>query len=154
MDVAVEIDQSHTNRAYLGERRLHPSLAATTDMAEALAGATLVVVAVPSHGLRSTLSEAGVSSRRPCTRAQPFQGPRGDDRRPDVRGHLRRLAGSARRGVDGPEPRGRVFDGQPTASVIAIVDEDLGRELQDLFSTDRLRVIRIPISSAVRSPES
>jgi len=54
-DVALEIDASHSNTAYLGQRHLTSSLCATTDMSLALEAATLVVVAIPSHGLRSTL---------------------------------------------------------------------------------------------------
>ena len=46
--------------------------------------------------------------------------------------------------LTGPNLAEEVFDGQPTASVVATHDEALGRELQELFSSDRLRVYTNP----------
>jgi glycerol-3-phosphate dehydrogenase (NAD(P)+) len=46
--------------------------------------------------------------------------------------------------LTGPNLAEEVLDGQPTASVIAIEDDALARELQELFSTDRLRVYTNP----------
>jgi len=46
--------------------------------------------------------------------------------------------------LTGPNLAEEVFDGQPTASVVATHDEALGRELQDLFTSDRLRIYTNP----------
>lgn len=55
-ELALEVNTRHTNRDYLGETALAHNLQATTEMGEALAGAELVLLAVPSHTLRAQLS--------------------------------------------------------------------------------------------------
>lgn len=54
-EVAVEVNDHRTNRAYLGDVLLPPGVRATSDPAEALAGADLVVLAVPLQRLREHL---------------------------------------------------------------------------------------------------
>ncbi|WP_028850216.1 NAD(P)H-dependent glycerol-3-phosphate dehydrogenase [Thermocrispum municipale] len=54
-EVAEEINERHTNSAYLENLRLPERLAATADAEEALAGAQAVVLAVPSQSLRENL---------------------------------------------------------------------------------------------------
>lgn len=55
-EVAEAIDARHENSAYLPGVRLPESLHATTDHAQALAGADFVVLAVPSQSLRTNLA--------------------------------------------------------------------------------------------------
>lgn len=143
-DVATEISTGHTNSAYLADRALHPALSATTDMAEALSEATVVVVAIPSHGLRSTLSLAGAcpGPTVPILSLSKGLEQTTDARMSEVISEV--WPGRPVGALTGPNLAEEVFDGQPTASVIAIADEDLGRELQDLFSTDRLRIYTNP----------
>src|SRR5436305_1799644 len=57
-EVATEITEQHTNSRYLGDRRLHSSLTACCDLEEALSTADVLVVGVPSHGIRDVLTEA------------------------------------------------------------------------------------------------
>jgi len=52
-----EINQHHTNSKYLPEASLPESLYATTDLEEAVSGTDLLVMGVPSQGFRSVLSE-------------------------------------------------------------------------------------------------
>jgi glycerol-3-phosphate dehydrogenase (NAD(P)+) len=54
-EVAEAITTQHRNPDYLGDVALAPSLRATADAEEALAGAEVVVLAVPSHALRDSL---------------------------------------------------------------------------------------------------
>jgi len=113
-------------------------------MAEALDDATVVVVAVPSHGLRSTLSTAGAF---PKTGVPVLSLSKGLEQTTDAR--MSEVISAVWPGrpvgaLTGPNLAEEVFDGQPTASVIAIADESLGRELQELFSTDRLRIYTNP----------
>lgn len=49
---AEEINTRHTNTKYLGERRLHPGIVATTALREAVEGARAVVLAAPSAAMR------------------------------------------------------------------------------------------------------
>ena len=50
-----EINTRHTNEKYLPGARLNEALRATADIGEAIAGADVVVVAVPSQFVRTTL---------------------------------------------------------------------------------------------------
>jgi glycerol-3-phosphate dehydrogenase (NAD(P)+) len=55
-EVAAEINEQHRNADYLGDDvELPPTLRATSDAEAALAGADVVVLAVPSHALRESL---------------------------------------------------------------------------------------------------
>jgi glycerol-3-phosphate dehydrogenase (NAD(P)+) len=54
-EVAEEIREQHRNDAYLPDIDLPPTLRATSDAEEALSGAEVVVLAVPSHALRESL---------------------------------------------------------------------------------------------------
>lgn len=54
--VAEQVDRDHRNVDYLGDITLTKSLRATADPEQALAGAEVVVFAVPSHALRETLT--------------------------------------------------------------------------------------------------
>jgi glycerol-3-phosphate dehydrogenase (NAD(P)+) len=56
--LADAIQLRRANPVYLPELALPPSVAATSDMASILNGAELVVVAVPSHGLRQVMNAA------------------------------------------------------------------------------------------------
>jgi glycerol-3-phosphate dehydrogenase (NAD(P)+) len=58
-EVADEINERHTNQDYLPGIELPDGLAATSDPEEALAGADLVVLAVPSIGIGEQLREWG-----------------------------------------------------------------------------------------------
>jgi glycerol-3-phosphate dehydrogenase (NAD(P)+) len=143
-DVALEIEASHSNSAYLGARSLTRSLRATTDMSLALEGATLVVVAIPSHGLRSTLRD---SSARPAFEVPVVSLSKGleehtNQRMTEVLGDVWPAHPTAV--LTGPNLAEEVFDGQPTASVVATTDSELGKELQDLFTFDRLRIYTNP----------
>ena len=55
-EVCDQIAVEHVNREYLGEIALPPSMTADADPAAALAGAQLVVLAVPSQSLRVNLA--------------------------------------------------------------------------------------------------
>ena len=143
-EVAGEINSSHTNATYLGDRPLAIGLRATTEMSDALDGASLVVVAIPSHVLRFTLVSSGVTPAAgiPVLSLSKGLEEQSDARMSEVIGQVwpSRSVGT----LTGPNLAEEVLDGQPTASVIAIDDESLARELQDLFSTDRLRVYTNP----------
>ena len=58
-EVADEIAHRRTNRTYLGDVVLPPGLSATADPAAALAGAEVVVLAVPSVGIEEQLAAWG-----------------------------------------------------------------------------------------------
>jgi glycerol-3-phosphate dehydrogenase (NAD(P)+) len=54
-ELADEITRDHRNSDYLADFDLPPDLAATASLDEAVSGADVLVMGVPSHGMRSTL---------------------------------------------------------------------------------------------------
>ncbi|HQR40313.1 MAG TPA: NAD(P)H-dependent glycerol-3-phosphate dehydrogenase [Blastocatellia bacterium] len=56
-DAAAELDAARVNTAYLPGFPFPPHIRATSDLAEAVKGATLVLLVVPSHGTREVLGE-------------------------------------------------------------------------------------------------
>ncbi len=53
-DLAVEIRDRHVNSAYLAGFDLTPTLHATSSLEEAVSTADVLVMGVPSHGMRDT----------------------------------------------------------------------------------------------------
>jgi glycerol-3-phosphate dehydrogenase (NAD(P)+) len=143
-DLAREIADHRQNSTYLGDARLPARLSATASLEEALSGAEVVVMAVPSHGFRKILEEA--------TPYLPGGIPLVSLAKGFEEGTLRRMTevsaevcpGHPAGVLTGPNLAKEVLAGQPTASVIAFADEQVGRELQRLFWTDTLRVYTNP----------
>lgn len=52
-DQVAELNQKHTNQKYMPDFTYQPHLQATNDMAEAVEGASLVLIVIPTKGLRS-----------------------------------------------------------------------------------------------------
>ncbi|MCU1493098.1 MAG: hypothetical protein JWO62_862 [Acidimicrobiaceae bacterium] len=140
--IAREVCEARTNALYTGACPLSPSLRASAVLAEALEGASLVVVAVPSHGFRDVLT-AGAGyvadgatvlsltkglERESLARMTEIVGECWPDRPSGVLG--------------GPNLASEVLAGQPTASVVALQDEALAKEVQALLSSESLRVYR------------
>jgi glycerol-3-phosphate dehydrogenase (NAD(P)+) len=57
-EVAKAVNDDHRNPRYLGDARLPDELSATSDLAESVAEADLLLVGVPSSGFRGVLEEA------------------------------------------------------------------------------------------------
>ena len=57
-ELAAQIDDDHENPDYLPGVALPAALHATASLEEACAGADVLVLGVPSHGLRAVLAEA------------------------------------------------------------------------------------------------
>jgi glycerol-3-phosphate dehydrogenase (NAD(P)+) len=119
---------------------LPDALTATSSLEEAVAGASVVFMAVPSHGFRAVLSdlaplvaeveavislskgiENGTNLRMSEVIAEVI---------PDVPAGV----------LTGPNLAREVADGQPAASVVALPDEALARRVQNLVHTRTFRV--------------
>lgn len=141
-DIATEIRTHRTNRRYTGAYAIPDSLGVTSELAEALSAADLVVVAVPSKGFRDVLDagspyvgadsvvlsltkglEHGSLARMTEIVAESWSG---------------RLAGV----LTGPNIASEVRAGQPAASVVALGDDRVARAIQALLSSESLRVYR------------
>ncbi len=139
-EVAEEVDLDHTNSAYLPGYVLPPGVRATSDLEQAVAGADILVLGVPSHGFRSVLQQAA-----------PHVGPgtpvvslaKGVEQ-----GTLLRMTEVVQQvlpdspvGVlTGPNLAKEVAAAQPAASVVAFADLALAERLMSVFGTPVFRV--------------
>jgi glycerol-3-phosphate dehydrogenase (NAD(P)+) len=138
--LASSIGRTRENGTYLPGVHLPDALTATSSLEEAVAGASVVFMAVPSHGFRSVLSdlaplvaeveavislskgiENGTNLRMSEVIAEVI---------PDVPAGV----------LTGPNLAREVADGQPAASVVALPDEALARRVQNLVHTRTFRV--------------
>jgi len=139
-EVADEVRRSRTNRAYLGDHRLSRSLEATASLEEALEGRSLVVLAVPSHGLREVLKAGAVAVGEGAVVVSLTKG-----LEETTLARMTEIVAECWPGrsvgvLTGPNLAGEILAGQPAASVVASVDAALARELQRLFGSRSLRV--------------
>jgi glycerol-3-phosphate dehydrogenase (NAD(P)+) len=145
--LAAQINTAHENPRYLPGIALPDTLHATGDLAPVCAGAGAIVLAVPSHGMRAVLDAAAPAIAPDTPIVSLSKGLEQDT-------HLRMtqviadvLTGhrADRIGVlTGPNLAREVAEGQPTASVVAILDPDAAASLQRLFMTTTFRVYTNP----------
>jgi glycerol-3-phosphate dehydrogenase (NAD(P)+) len=148
-DLAARIDTEHENDRYLPGVQLPEQLRATNDLAGAVASADVVVLGVPSHGLRDVLASVagGIGTDVPVVSLSKGVEQGSHLRMTEVVADV--LAGSDHRtdriGVlTGPNLAREVAEGQPTASVIAIADPEAAVSLQQVFMTATFRVYTNP----------
>ena len=139
-EVAEEITTRHLNNRYLLDFPLTESLTATDDLAAAVEPADIIIMAVPSHGFRSALTELA-PHLRPWTPVVSL-----------VKGleqitHLRMteivdevLPGHPAGVLAGPNIAREVVAGYAAAAVIAMPDRHLAAQLGELFRTTRFRI--------------
>ena len=142
--LAEEITEKHRNSSYLTDFLLPESLAATSSLEEAVGGAAVVVMAVPSHGFRDILVEAVSSLQAGVPVLSLTKGLEQDtlQRMTEV---VAEVAPGHPVGVlTGPNLAKEIMAGQPAASVVATTDDGLSDELQQLLSTDVFRVYTNP----------
>jgi glycerol-3-phosphate dehydrogenase (NAD(P)+) len=147
-DQAAAIEQRRENPEYLPGIRLPDRLRATGSLAEAVAAADVLVMAVPSHGFRAVLTEA-----RPWLRARGTWGEppivslaKGIEQASLLRmtqvvaevvpTHPRERIGV----LTGPNLSQEVALGQPAAAVVGLPDEALATVLQQVFMAPTFRV--------------
>jgi len=143
-DLAETIATARVNRDYLPDYQLPKGLHATSSLEEALDGAEVVVMGVPSHGFREILDEAKPFLTDGAPIISLTKGVEQDTlkRMTEV---IADVAPDHPRGVlTGPNLAKEVMAGWPAASVVAIDDDDIAHELQGLFSTEAFRVYTNP----------
>ena len=139
-DVAEAINDSRENRRFLAGFQLSARLRATNDCADALAHATFVIYATPSHHLRGILERGACGVDERATLVVATKG--------IERGTLalmtavveQAVAGHAVVGLSGPSFAAEVIAGQPTAIVAASSRAEAARETQAALSNRTFRV--------------
>jgi glycerol-3-phosphate dehydrogenase (NAD(P)+) len=143
-ELADEVNADHTNDAYLPGVALPPGLRGTSSLEEALDGADVVVMGVPSHGFRAVLTEAVAWLAGGVPVVSLTKGVEQDTlaRMTEVVGEV--APGHPAGVLTGPNLAKEVMAGYPAASVVAFADPDVAVELQQLFSTEAFRVYTNP----------
>ncbi len=139
-EVARSITVDRSNPDYLPGVVLPPGLRATTSEAEAVSDATVVVMAVPSHGFRQVARRLAphVGAGVPVLSLSKGLERETNARMTEVL--AQELPGRAVGVLSGPNLAREIAAGQPAATVVAMTDEEVAREVQTLLHTDRLRI--------------
>jgi glycerol-3-phosphate dehydrogenase (NAD(P)+) len=153
-EVAEAIRARSRNPWYLTDVELPPGVAATADTTEALAGATLVIVAVPSEFFAATLARLGPVTAPVVSATKGFE-PGRHRRMSEV--VAERWPGAPVAVLSGPSFAREVAQGQPTAAVIAARDDALAADLQARLGAREFRlytnrdVIGVEVGGALKN---
>src|SRR5579875_810575 len=130
--VTEAITARHVNPAYLPGIALAPGLRASSDPAEALDGADLVVLAVPAQSLRANLAVWGALIPRGALLVSLMKGIELGTcaRMSEVIVDVLSTPGDQVAVVSGPNLAPEISGRQPAASGVACADEEAARELQ------------------------
>ena len=142
-ELADRINADHENADYLAGFPLPERLVATSELDEALNGADLVMVGVPSHGYRAVLDRARGLILPSTPVVSLTKGIEVDTGLRMSQVTLEVLEGHdpAAVGVlSGPNLAMEIMEGQPAATVIAMGDQAWARRIQPVFTTPRFRV--------------
>ena len=139
-ELAREINDQRSNERYLPGVPLPADLHATTSVEEAVSGADVVVMGVPSHGFRATLQEVDKSIRAWVPIVSLAKGL-------EEGSHLRMtqvieevLPQHKTAVLTGPNLAREIMGGYAAASVLAMEDDTMGQELQRVFRSGLFRV--------------
>jgi glycerol-3-phosphate dehydrogenase (NAD(P)+) len=135
-----EMERVRANPRYLTDVRLPDAVAMTASLEEATAGATIVVVAVPSHGFRAVLEHAApfIPSNAILVSATKGLETTSLDRMSQI---LDETAGCRPIVVlSGPSFAAEVARGLPTAVLAASADRDAASRVQESFRGPAFRL--------------
>lgn len=142
-ELAASINRTKENTDYLPGHELSEGLVATADLEAALDGATVLVMAVPSHGFRDVFIQMvthlepgvpilsltkGIEERSLATMTQVIL-----DEAP---GHDANRVGV----LTGPNLAAEIIAGQPTAAVVAMPDRGSAESIRDALMGPTFRV--------------
>jgi glycerol-3-phosphate dehydrogenase (NAD(P)+) len=139
-DTVEEINTRHSNETYLPGARLPQALYATHDINEAVAGADVLVMGIPSHNFRSVLEEVKEHIRPWVPVISLTKGLELSTRMRMTDIIKEVIPGHPVGVLTGPNLAREIAAGQAAAGVIAMEDEIIVRELQQLFRSGLFRV--------------
>lgn len=138
-DVVDEINATARNGLYLPGVDLPPTISATADPAEAMTGASMVVLAVPSQFLRATLSDWQVPDNAIVVNLAKGIEVSTGLRMSQVICEVARIEPDRHAVFTGPNLAREIAERQPTAAVIASSSEDTASLVQRACHTGYLR---------------
>jgi len=138
------VERTHENPDYLPGVVLPDGLRATASLEEAVTDSSLVIMAVPSHGFRTVLTELSGSIPVGTPVLSLAKGL-------EQGTHLRMteviaevVPGHPAGVLTGPNLAREIVAGQPAATVVAMADESLARQVQEVLRTSTFRVYTNP----------
>jgi glycerol-3-phosphate dehydrogenase (NAD(P)+) len=134
------INTHHENHRYLEGYALHEELRATTEQAEALRDADLLVVGVPSQAFRSTLRDVAPHVRPWIPVVSLTKGLELDTGKRMTQIVHDELPGHPVGVLTGPNLAKEILAGAAAASVVAMHDQAVAESLQDVFHSNLFRV--------------
>lgn len=143
-EVAAEVRDRHTNAAYLPGFDLTPSLHATSSLEEAVCSADLLVMGVPSHGMRDTARELAGCLRPWVPVVSLSKGLEQGTRLRMTEVLQQELPGHPCGVLTGPNLAKEILAGGAAASVVAMEDDTIAEALQEIFASDLFRVYTNP----------
>ena len=158
-EIVDEINASHTNTQYCDDMALPASINASTNAAEVLADAELVVLAIPAQHLRENLEEWKSLIPANAVVASLIKGIElGTTKRmSEVIAEVTGISHERIAVVSGPNLAHEIAAREPAATTVACIDEESARRLQDACTTEYFRpyyttdVIGVEIAGAVKN---
>jgi glycerol-3-phosphate dehydrogenase (NAD(P)+) len=140
-DLVESVNRDHHNPGYLPDLALPHRVSATTDPAQALAGADLVVLAVPSQALRESLARWRALIPRRAVLVSLMKGVELGTtlRMSQVVQEVTGLPSARVAVVSGPNLAPEIARRQPTASVVACTDHDVAERVAQACATGFFR---------------
>lgn len=140
-DLAEAVRDRHENPDYLPGIVLPHNLSATSDAAEAVAGADFVVLAVPSQTLRENLASVVPALGRDAVLVSLMKGVElGTTKRmSEVVAEVADVPPGQVAVVTGPNLAKEIALGQPAGTVVACIDEQVAKRLQKACMTGYFR---------------
>jgi glycerol-3-phosphate dehydrogenase (NAD(P)+) len=140
-ELAERINAEHRNGDYLPGVELPGSLVATSDAAEAVRGADLVAFAIPSQSLRENLVQWADLLPSEATLVSLMKGVELGTRKrmSEVIAEVTGASADRIAVVSGPNLAGEIAEEQPTATVVACIDEARATAVQKQCSTPYFR---------------
>ena len=138
--VAAEINNHHTNSAYLSGFSLPAGVRATSSMEEAVGSAELLIVGIPSQSFRGVLSQAKAFLRPWIPVVSLTKGLETGSllRMTEVIKDV--LPGRPAAALTGPNIAKEIMAGQAAAAVVATEDLDVAAAIQQVFQRGLFRV--------------
>lgn len=138
-EIVESIARTRRNAWYLADVELPPAVRATGDLAEALDGAALAIIAVPSEFVGATVTKvAGLRAGVPIVSATKGLDPGRHVRMTELIAD--RFPGAPVAALSGPTFAREVALGLPTACVVASRDDALARRLQSELGSREFRL--------------
>lgn len=143
-ELAARISRDHENSDYLPGLPLPAELRATASLGNAVEGASLVVMAVPSHGFRQVVTEMVPYVEPGVPVLSLAKGLEEGTHRRMTQVLAELLPASPSGVLTGPNLAREVLTGQPAATVVAMHDLAVASRIQDLLTTGTFRVYTNP----------